>query len=151
LVSPEDPKVSLVSFEGKNELTIPAQNLQGLQEKVSLVSKVSSVNQSNIRTPTPTQPPDQTPSLPFGNTEPEGTLDKTKEPSEEEEEEEVLLLMPERDSCPICEGKVWKFEKRVYDKKVGVGQCVKCGHISWFGDLSKGAVIDVLVGGEAAK
>jgi DNA-binding transcriptional ArsR family regulator len=123
LVSPEDPKVSLVSFEGKNELTIPAQNLQGLQEKVSLVSKVSSVNQSNIRTPT------QTP-------------DQTQTPTQRQEEEEVVfLLMPENEKCPRCNCEVWKVDKRSYEMGKGGGSCAKCGHISWFGNLSKGKIL----------
>jgi len=129
-VDPEGQKLGKVSSGDKNELTFLSQNLQGLQEKVSLVSKVSSVIKNDILLPTTTQIQTQDQS-------PTSSLD-AKEP---QAEEEILLLMPERDSCPICEGKVWKFEKRIYDKKTGVGQCAKCGHISWFGDLSKGAVI----------
>jgi muconolactone delta-isomerase len=127
LVSPEDPKVSLVSFEGKNELTIPAQNLQGLQEKVSLVSKVSSVNQSNIRTPTPTQTP-------------EGISLDT--PTQRQEEEAVYLLMPENEKCPNCGCEVWKTDLKTYEINKGGAFCAKCGHISWFGNFAKGKVLE---------
>jgi len=115
LVSSEDPKVSLVSSGYKNELTFPDQNLQALQEKVSLVSKVSSVNQDNIGTPLPTPTP--TP---------------TQTPTQRQEEEAVILLMPENEKCPSCDWDVWEVPKVVYTKGTGVGRCLKCGHQSWF-------------------
>jgi hypothetical protein len=134
-VSPEDQKLGKVSFEGKNELTIPAQNLQGLQEKVSLVSKVSLINQVDIKS----SDPNQTPSFPF-DTKSDGTPDKTKEPSEEEEV--VYLLMPQDRACENCKCEVWVIKKTDLGKRSGWGKCAKCGHISFLGDLSKGKVLD---------
>jgi hypothetical protein len=60
---------------------------------------------------------------------------------EAQPEEEFLLLMPQKDACPICESEVWRIERGIYNKRAGVGQCAKCGHISWFGDFSKGTVV----------
>jgi hypothetical protein len=115
----------------------------GLEGKVSKVSKVSRTfyPTPNQPTPTPTQTPTQTqtqtPSLSFGNTKPEGTLDKTKE-----EEEAVYLLMPENEKCPICGCEVWKTDPKTYEINKGGAFCAKCGHISWFGNLSKGKVLE---------
>jgi hypothetical protein len=104
LVSPEDPKVSLVSSEVKNELTSLSQDLQGLQEKVSLVSKVSNVIQSDLSSST-----------------------SDPDPSEEK----VFLLMDENEKCPNCGETLWETDKALYKKGMGGARCLKCGHISW--------------------
>jgi DNA-binding transcriptional ArsR family regulator len=136
LVSSGDPKVSLVSSGYENELTFSDQNLQALQEKVSLVRKVSSVNQNNIETslptPTPTQPQTQTPTF-------DPTFDEAKEPVEEV----VYLEMPSGWECERCknEARIWVVDKKTYTLGKGVGRCPFCGHISWLGNLRKGRVL----------
>jgi len=134
-VSTEDQRLGKVSSSDKNELTFLAQDFQGLQEKVSLVSKVSSVSQIDIK-PFTSDLSGQTPtSL---DTQSDRTNDKTKEPREEV----VYLIMPEDRACERCGCKVWKVQKRNYRKRSGYGQCAKCGHISFIGDFNKGKVLD---------
>ena len=47
-----------------------------------------------------------------------------------EREEKLYLLMPEQ--CINCGCDIWQVDKVVYERKMGVGWCVKCGHGSWF-------------------
>jgi len=139
--SPIPQKVTSVTSWVKNEVTIPDQNLQGLQEKVTKVTKVTNVS-SFIQTPTPDPDPDPEPTpdpdLPF-DTKPKGTPDRANEPLEEGT---VYLLMPEEDKCPVCECEVWKVARVVYMLRRGVGICARCGHMSWFGDFGKGRVLE---------
>jgi len=107
-VSPEDPKVSLVSSTVQNELTFLGENLQALQEKVRKVSKVSSVSSE--------------------------VSSKESTPTEETPE----YIIKELDSpCVICGNKWWKFSKEVYKQGKGAGSCFKCNHISLFVNLHK--------------
>jgi replicative DNA helicase len=116
----------------------------GLEGKVRKVSQVS--HTFATPTPTPNQTPDptseptpvQTPDLPF-DAKPKGTPDRTSEPSEEEV---LYILMPEENKCPICQCEVWKVAGVVYAMRRGVGVCARCGHISWFGNFSKGKVLE---------
>jgi len=138
LVSPKDPFVRFVRSEVKNDLTIPAQNLQGLQENVRFVRNVSNIIKSELSPSTPDPTPEPDPDLPF-DTKPKGTPDRTSEPLEEGT---VYLLMPEENKCPICQCEVWKVAQVIYRIGRGVGICGRCGHMSWFGDFSKGKVLE---------
>jgi DNA-binding transcriptional ArsR family regulator len=134
LVSPEDPFVRFVRSEVKNDLTIPDQNLQGLQGNVRFVRNVSNVIKSDLSpsTPTPTSEPTPNPNpdpdLPF-DAKPKGTPDRTSEPSEEEV---IYILMPENEKCPICGWDVWATDRATYKMGRGGARCLKCGHVSWF-------------------
>jgi len=144
--------VSDVSGATNKVLTFLDKENQGFGEFVSDVSDVSDVincyptptsDPTPLGTPTPIpnqtlEPkPDQTSSFPFDNAKPEGTFDKTNEPSEEV----VFLLMPEVEKCPICNCEVWKVKKSVYVMGKGTGNCARCNHISWLGSFSKGQVL----------
>jgi hypothetical protein len=102
-----------------------ASNLQslensGLEAKVTKVTEVTKTFEPtplNTPTPIPNQTPDQT-------------------------DEEVFLLMPENEKCPRCGCEVWKVDKRNYEMGKGGGSCARCGHISWFGDFSKGELLE---------
>jgi len=50
----------------------------------------------------------------------------------EEREEKLYLLMPEYEKCPTCGCDIWEVSKVVYERKMGVGWCARCGHGSWF-------------------
>jgi hypothetical protein len=50
--------------------------------------------------------------------------------------------MPENEKCPRCGCEVWKVDKRNYEMGKGGGSCARCGHISWFGDFSKGELLE---------
>jgi hypothetical protein len=128
--------VSDVSDTANKVLTFLDKENQGFGEFVSDVSDVSDVINyyptQTKPTPTPTQTQTQTP---------EGTSSDT--PTQRQEEEEVVfLLMPEQERCPTCGWDVWEFPRKVYEKGVGKGECLKCGHVSLFWHIkSKGKLV----------
>jgi hypothetical protein len=113
LVSPDEQKLGKVSSEDKNELTFLEQNLQGLEEKVSSVSKVSIISKNGE------QPTD---------------------PNPNQEEEKIYLWLPEA-PCINCNWDVWRVEKEVYKRKKGIATCVKCQHQEWIPDFFRGTVL----------
>jgi len=118
--------VKAVNDAFNKPLTLLSQENQGFGEFVNDVNVVNDVNYFSFSTQaTPTQPQSSI-----------SSLDSKPQP----EEEKVLLLMLE-DACPICGSMIWKIKKRIFDKGTGVGSCVKCGHISWLCNFSKGNIV----------
>jgi len=104
----------------------------GLEGKVSKVSKVSSVFN-------PTSDPDlgsKGEPLPLKTSE----VSKPDLKETDQEEEYVYLLMSEN-RCSICDWDIWRVEKKVYTQGRGVALCLKCKHLEWFGDFTKGRVL----------
>jgi DNA-binding transcriptional ArsR family regulator len=112
LVSPDEQKLGKVSSEDKNELTFLEQNLQGLEEKVSLVSKVSIISNNG------------------------------EQPTDPDQEEVYLLMPEgkacENCKCEIFKTQKRSFEY----KKAAYGKCAKCGHITFLGNLSEAKVLN---------
>jgi hypothetical protein len=49
--------------------------------------------------------------------------------------------MPANEKCPRCGCEVWKTDPQTYQVNKGGGVCVRCGHLSWFGNFKKGQVL----------
>jgi hypothetical protein len=124
---------AFVSDVSDRVLTFLSQKNQGLGEFVSDVSSVS----TNINCYSSNSTPDPNLTPTSFDTKPDP--DKTKEL---EEGEVVYLLMPQEKACERCKCEVLVVRKRDYGKKAGYGQCAKCGHISFLGDLTKGRLLN---------
>jgi KaiC/GvpD/RAD55 family RecA-like ATPase len=98
------PLVSKVTSTPKMEVTFSEQNFQGLQEKVTKVSKVTSVSD-----------------------EVEGTPSTSTSTSTEA----VYLLMDESERCINCGENIFETDKASYMRGHGGVKCLKCQHVAW--------------------
>lgn len=72
----------------------------------------------------------------------QGCKQEPVQPPDPAQKEFIYLLMPETEKCIRCGCKVWQVDKKIYEKNRGVGACIRCSHLSWFGNFKTGKILN---------